>query len=97
MRVIALKKLRDIWTDHADAEMALRAWYTDARQSVWLSPEDIKRIYRTASFVGGDRVVFNIRGNTYRLIVMVNYETQIVYVRFVGTHAEYDKVNAEVI
>jgi mRNA interferase HigB len=97
MRIIALRTLREFWTQHADAEGALRAWYDDTRKAHWRSPQDIKREYANASILGSNRVVFNIRGNTYRLIVAANYAAGIVYVRFIGTHAEYDKINAETI
>ena len=73
MRIIAIRPLREFWTDHADAEAALRAWHADAKQADWKTPEDIKATYANASIVGNNRVVFNIRGNTYRLIVSVNY------------------------
>lgn len=97
MRIIALRTLREYWTSHADAEDALRAWYADAKQAEWKSPAEIRVTYANASFLAHNRVVFNIRGNTYRLIVAVNYSVGIVYIRFVGTHAEYDKINAETI
>jgi len=97
VRIIALRTLREFWTTHADAEEALRAWYADARQAEWKTPADIRAVYANASIAGHNRVVFNIRGNTYRLIVAINYRFGIVYIRFVGTHAEYDKVDAETI
>jgi mRNA interferase HigB len=97
MRIIALRTLREFWTAHADAEAALRAWYADARQAEWKTPEDVKAIYANASILGNNRVVFNIRGNAYRLIVSINYAFGIVYIRFVGTHAGYDRVDAETI
>jgi mRNA interferase HigB len=97
MRIIALRTLREFWTEHADAEAVLRAWYADTRHADWKSPQDIKDAYANASILGNNRIVFNIRGNTYRLIVAVNYTFGIVYIRFVGTHAEYDKVDAESI
>jgi mRNA interferase HigB len=97
MRVIALRTLRDYWAVHADAEEALRAWHSDARHAEWRSPADIRARYANASILSDNRVVFNIRGNTYRLIVAINYDYGIIYIRFVGTHAEYDKVDAETI
>lgn len=97
MRIIALRTLRDFWESHADVESALRAWYQDASHSAWKSPEDIKVKYANASILGNNRVVFNIRGNNYRLIVAINYAFGIIYIRFVGTHAQYDKVDAESI
>lgn len=97
MRVIARPALETFWDKHADAEDALKAWYQDARQAEWKTPADIKAVYANASILGEKRVVFNIRGNRYRLIVAINYEFGIVYIRFVGTHVEYDKVDAETI
>ncbi|HLK59192.1 MAG TPA: type II toxin-antitoxin system HigB family toxin [Chthonomonadaceae bacterium] len=97
MRIIALRTLREFWTTHSDAEAALRAWYADAKQADWKSPQEIMAVYANARTLGNNRVVFNIRGNTYRLIVAINYAVEIVYIRFVGTHAEYDRVDAETI
>jgi mRNA interferase HigB len=73
----------------------LRAWYIEARRADWISPQDIKAAYPTASILRSNRVVFNVKGNTYRLIVAVKYEFQVVYIRFIGTHAEYEKIKAE--
>ena len=75
----------------------MRAWYAEAKKARWQSPQDIKAEYRTASILGNNRVVFNIKGNTYRLVIAVKYEFKIAYVRFIGTHAEYDKIIAEEI
>ena len=72
----------------------LQTWYADVKQAVWKSPADIKRVYRNASVVANNRVIFNIRGNQYRLIVAVQYQFQIVFIRFVGTHQDYDRVDA---
>lgn len=97
MRVIAKKTLRDFWQHHPDAEETLKAWYHDAKRATWQSPSDIRSTYATASIIANNRVVFNIRGNHYRLIVAVNYAFGIVYIRFVGTHREYDQVDAATI
>jgi mRNA interferase HigB len=97
MRVIAVKPLRLFWEKHPDAQQALQAWYPDARRAVWRTPADIKSVYRNASFVGNNRVVFNIKGNQYRLVVAVQYEHGIVYIRFVGTHEEYDEIDVAAI
>jgi mRNA interferase HigB len=90
-----VKTLKSFWEKHPDAEGPLRAWYTEAKRAGWSSPQDIKTAYRTASILPNDRVVFNVKGNTYRLVVAVKYEFQIVYIRFVGTHAVYDNIKAE--
>ena len=97
MRVISKRALQDFWSCHPDAISPLSAWYAEAIKASWPSPQDIKSQYKTASFLRDNRVVFNIGGNKYRLIVKINYPYSTVYVRFVGTHAEYDKINAEEI
>jgi len=97
MRVIAVSTLRAFWLRHPDAEQPLKAWYEEAANAHWTQPADIKAHYRTASVLKNRRVVFNIKGNDYRLIVAVAYQLQIVYVKFVGTHREYDAVNAETV
>lgn len=94
MRIIALKTLRLFWERHPDARQALQAWYRDAKQARWPTPADIRNVYRNASFVGPNRVVFNIRGNQYRLVVAINYAHGIVYIRFIGSHQDYDKIDA---
>ncbi|MBX3750332.1 MAG: type II toxin-antitoxin system HigB family toxin [Opitutaceae bacterium] len=97
MRVIARKTLKDFWVRHADAEPALRAWFHEARSSRWKSFSDIRSRYRSADALPGDRVVFNIKGNNYRLIIRIHYNTGIVFIRFVGTHAAYDRIDATTI
>ena len=97
MRVVALKNIRDFCLRHADATSALRAWTEEARNASWRTPQDIKNQYRNASFIGSNRVVFNIKGNDYRLVVAVAYRFEAVYIKFIGTHAQYDKVDARTI
>jgi mRNA interferase HigB len=97
MRVIAVSTLRDFWERHPDAEQPLKAWYEEATNATWAQPADIKARYRSASVLKNRRVVFNIKGNDYRLIVAIAYKLQIVYVKFVGTHQEYDAVDAQTI
>jgi mRNA interferase HigB len=97
MRIISRKTLKDFWERHPDAEAALQAWYVDVKRSRWRSPADIKSVYRSASLVANNRVVFNIKGNNYRILVAVQYQFGIVYVRFVGTHEEYDRIDAATI
>jgi mRNA interferase HigB len=94
MRIISRRALRLFWETHPDARQPLQAWYADVKRARWKSPADLRKIYRTASFVGASRVVFNIKGDKYRLIVAVQYKFQVVYIRFVGTHADYDRVDA---
>ncbi|NRD34634.1 type II toxin-antitoxin system HigB family toxin [Shewanella sp. DC2-4] len=99
MRVVSRAALREYWEQpiYRDSEQPLKSWYEEAKNANWLNPQEIKDLFRNASFVGNNRVVFNIHGNKYRLIVAVNYKFAMVYVRFVGTHAEYDKVDATTI
>ncbi len=97
MRIIARKTLKEFWESHADARQPLQAWYSDVKHVIWKKPSDIKSVYRNASFIENNRVVFNIKGNKYRLIVVVQYELSIVYIRFIGTHREYDNIEAATI
>ena len=97
MRVIARKTLKDFWENHANAEQPLKAWFHEAKSARWKSFADIKSLYRSADALPGNRVVFNVKGNTYRLIVHLHYKTGIVFIRFIGTQAEYDKINAATI
>ena len=94
MRIIAKRTLRDYWSREPRAEQPLKAWYAIARKADWASLADVKSAYGNASIVGNDRVVFNIGGNRYRLIVRFNYARRTGYVRFLGTHAEYDTIDA---
>jgi mRNA interferase HigB len=95
MRIIAKRTLRAFWIRYPDAEEPLLAWYREVEKADWEEPAQVKEKYRSASFVKGNRVIFNIKGNDYRLIVKINYEYRVVYVRFVGTHAEYDEIDAK--
>ncbi len=94
MRIIAKRTLREFWELYPDAEDPLLAWYREVEKEDWTKPSQVKDKYRSASFVG-DRVVFNIKGNDYRLVVKINYPYRVVYVRFVGTHEEYDEIDVE--
>lgn len=82
---------------YQDAKGPLEAWYYEANHAQWASPADVKVQYGSASILKGNRVVFNIAGNKYRLVVRINYDSKTVFVRFIGTHREYDKIDAEVI
>ncbi|MDR2875743.1 MAG: type II toxin-antitoxin system HigB family toxin [Methylobacillus sp.] len=97
MRIFAFSTLRTFWESHPDAEMPLRSWYALASRAIWKTPADIKAAYRNASFVGNGRVVLNIKGNDYRLVVAIRYEKGLMYVRFIGTHRQYDKIDVETI
>src|ERR1051326_6950761 len=97
MRVISRKRLTDFARIHLDAKPGLNAWFYEAKDADWANPAQVKKQYATASILGNGRVVFNVSGNKYRLIVKINYAYRIIYVRFVGTHSDYDKINAEEI
>ena len=100
MRVISKQTLRRFWegaSGRDDARRALEAWHREARRAAWRSPQDIKRQYASASVLKGSRVVFNICGNRYRLVVRINFSLQIVFIRFVGTHVQYDAIDAETV
>jgi mRNA interferase HigB len=97
MRIIARGTLSKYWEHHPETEQPLRAWFHDTLKANWKTPNDIKNVYKNASILGDNRVVFNIKANAYRLIVKVHYNTGRVYVRFIGTHQEYDKIDAETI
>ena len=94
MRVIAKRALREFWQKHPDSEQALRAWFREASIALWKNPNEIKKSYPSASIIENNRMVFNIKGNNYRLIVRINYDYKVVWIRFAGTHAEYNKVDA---
>ena len=94
MRVISKKILREFWIKHADSAEQLISWFQEASVAEWKSPKQIKKDYPSASFLADNRVVFNIKGNTYRLGVRINYEYSMVWIRFIGTHAEYDKIDS---
>jgi mRNA interferase HigB len=96
-RIIAKSTLREFWSNHADSEQYLKTWYDTAKSAQWLTPNDVKQTYINASILKDSRVVFNIKGNSYRLIVKFNYEKQWAFIGFIGTHAEYDKVDANII
>ena len=97
MRVFAKKILREFWVKQNDSEEQLKTWYKEASKAIWTTPKDIKSVYVKASILKSGRVVFDICGNKYRLIVEVNYERQWVFIRFIGTHTDYGKIDAEII
>ena len=91
MNVVGVALLDEFSEHHADVRTQIKAWLTEVEDAEWENPQDIKKRFPSASFVGKDRVVFNIKGNSYRLDVKVNYKNKIVLVKRCGTHAEYDK------
>ncbi|MFT4855848.1 MAG: mRNA interferase HigB [Algoriphagus sp.] len=96
-RIIAKSTLREFWEKHADSEQYLKTWYDTAKNANWISPNEVKHSYINASILKNSRIVFNIKGNSYRLIVKFNFEKQWAFIRFIGTHAEYDKIDANTI
>ncbi len=99
MRIIAFRTLREFWenTKYADSESSLRSWYHDVKNAEWNNSNELKQQYRNASIVGEGRVVFNIKGNTYRLVVLIDYEFKVIFIRFIGTHKQYDKIDSKTI
>ncbi|TLN22746.1 type II toxin-antitoxin system HigB family toxin [bacterium] len=97
MRIFARSTLQQFWERHPDCEDSLKAWFVEALHASWHSPQEIKQRYASADVLPDNRIVFNIKGNQYRLIVKIHYNTGMVFIRFIGTHAEYDRIDAEKI
>ncbi len=95
MRIIKKGTLRDFWQHHRDAAEPLKSWYREVKAADWQSPHDVKAMFGSASIVGDNRIVFNIAGNKYRLVVKFNYPYRVAYIRFIGTHTEYDVIDVE--
>ena len=93
-RIFAKSTLREYWEKHPDSEQYLKTWYDTAMSSEWETPKDVKQTYANASILKDSRIVFNIKGNSYRLIAKFNFEKKWIFIRFIGTHAEYDKIDA---
>jgi mRNA interferase HigB len=97
MRVIAVSTLRSFWVKHPKAENPLRAWYALTSRASWKAPADIKEACRNASSTANNRVIFNVKGNDFRLVVSARYDRGLMYIRFIGTHRQYDKIDVETI
>jgi len=97
IRILAKSTLRSFWEKHPDSEQYLKTWYDTAMNANWNNPNDVKMTYAKASILKDNRIVFNIKGNAYRLIVKFNYEKQWMFIRFIGTHSEYNRINADTI
>ena len=97
MRLVSRKKLVEFWTKYVDSEEQLKAWAFEVEHAEWRTHGDVKARYDTADILRNNRVVFNIKGNRYRLVVKIEYNIQIVFIRFIGTHKQYDKIDAEKI
>ena len=96
-RIFAKSTLREFWEGFPDSEQYLKTWYNTAMNSDWKSPADVKQTYANASILKDSRIVFNIKGNSYRLVTKFNYEKQWIFIRFIGSHKEYDKIDADTI
>jgi len=94
MNVISKRTIIKFYEKYPNSKTALEVWYIDTKKALWSTPSDIKKVYSSASFLADNRVVFNIKGNDYRLIVHIDYLRKFVRVKFIGTHSEYDKINA---
>jgi mRNA interferase HigB len=94
LRVISRKTLKEFWIKHNDCEQQLKSWYKETIKSKWKNTNELKLEYPSASILENNRIVFNIKGNKYRLIVKINFEYQIIWIRFIGTHAKYNKIDA---
>ena len=97
MRIIARRTLRDFWIKHSDSEEQLKAWFRETEKSELKNINDLKKVYPSASILKDNRIIYNIKGNKYRLIVKFNFDYQLCWIRFIGTHAEYDKIDANKI
>lgn len=97
MRIHALKTLKLFWKKYPDAEPGLRTWYSKVEENNFKSPQELTTNFKGADYIGNERIVFNITRNKYRLIVAFNYEYQICLVKFLGTHKEYDQIDAKSI
>ncbi len=93
-RVFAKSTLREFWEKYPDSEQYLKTWYDTAMNADWKTPNDVKQSYANASILKDSRIVFNIKGNSYRLVVKFNFERKLAFIRFIGTHADYDKIDA---
>ena len=96
-RIFSKRTLREFWEKEHEARPYLETWYESVKKATWAKPSDIKKFYATVSILKGSRVVFNIKGNSYRLVAKINYSKSWLFIRFIGTHKEYDKINAEEI
>ena len=95
MRVIAKRTLRDFWLEHTDCEQPLLSWYKVAVKANWTNFNDVKNQFGSCKIVGNDRIVFKIKGNNYRLIIKISFDNQLIWIRFLGTHSEYDMIDAK--
>lgn len=96
-RVFSKSTLKEYWEKYSDSEQYLKTWYDTAKNANWKTPSDVKQTYANTSILKDSRIVFNIKGNSYRLVAKFNFEKQWIFIRFIGTHEEYDKIDANTI
>lgn len=96
-RIIAKRTIREFWQKYPESKDYLETWYDTVRGAEWKGPNEIRRFYATVSILKNSRVVFNIKGNDFRLVAKINYEKQWLFIRFIGTHKDYNKIDAEKI
>ncbi|MFT4534979.1 MAG: mRNA interferase HigB [Saprospiraceae bacterium] len=97
MRIVAKRTLRDYWGKHPDCEQALLSWYKTSIRAKWSNFNEIRNQFGTCKVLGNDRIIFKIKGNQYRLVVKISFTNQLIFIRFIGTHTEYDLINAKEI
>ena len=97
MRIVTYRRIKEFTEKHTDSKIALQEWYFKTSKANWNNFADIKRTFNHVDFAGNKRVIFNIKGNQYRLVAIVIFASKKIYLRFIGTHAEYDKINCETI
>ncbi|AQX17980.1 MULTISPECIES: type II toxin-antitoxin system HigB family toxin [unclassified Bartonella] len=97
MKIVKISTLQTFWAQYPDAEQPLKAWVDETKNAQWRSPHDIKEKYKNASILKNNQVVFNIRGNDYRLIVSIFYPAGWLYIKFIGTHKQYDAIDANTV
>lgn len=96
-RILSKRRIREFWEKYPDSKSYLETWYETANKAEWKNPNELKEFYATITILKNSRVVFNIKGNDYRLIAKINYKKQWMFIRFIGTHSEYDKIDADTI
>ena len=96
-RIVAKRTIKEFWSKYPETEDYLTTWYETVKKATWQNPNEIKEFYSTVSILKNSRVVFNIKGNDFRLVAKINYEKQWLFIRFIGTHKEYDQINANII
>ncbi len=97
MRIFTKGTLREFWEKHKDAEVPLKTWHKIIEKLQWENPNEVKKLFRDASIIGDNRIVFNIKGNKYRIVAFIDYEFKKVYICFIGTHKEYDKIDSKTV